>query len=101
MEGLKNIIVLKNLPSNIIDEAIVVVKPSVKIEGDFSGHSKFNNHNYVVKEAEGIIKNYLKNVEEVKEKNRVKTIENKYKKLKKITTVLSIALLVAAVIIVI
>ena len=32
IENMKNMVVLKNLPSNIVDEAIVILKPNVKLK---------------------------------------------------------------------
>ena len=31
-ENMKNMVVLKNLPSNIVDEAIIILKPNVKVK---------------------------------------------------------------------
>ena len=31
-ENMKNMVVLKNLPSNIVDEAIVILKPNIKLK---------------------------------------------------------------------
>lgn len=32
MEGVKNMIVVKNIPSNIVEEAFIIVKENLKIE---------------------------------------------------------------------
>lgn len=83
MEKLKNIVVLKNLPSNLIEEAFVVVKPNIKIEK--AEDENYKKDNYVVKEAESVITNYLKKLDNSKEKKYIKKMENKYKKLKALT----------------
>jgi len=87
---MKNMVVLKDLPSNIIDEAIVVLKPNVKVGAGFharpDSHSDTNEYkigtkDYVINEAQMVISNYLSNMEnekKMKYKN-IKSIENKYK----------------------
>ena len=32
IDNMKNIVVLKDLPSNMVDEAIIILKPNVKLE---------------------------------------------------------------------
>lgn len=32
IESMKNMVVLRNLPSNIVEEAIVILKPNVKLK---------------------------------------------------------------------
>lgn len=88
---MKNIIVLKDLPSNIVDEAIVIlknkgnVKDKQKIENkNMSNCNEIKSGNYelAVKEAEIIIQNYIKEMEKPKEdKRELKKINIKYKKL--------------------
>lgn len=83
MENLKNIVVLKNLPSNLIEEAIVVVKKNIKIDNIENEENKKDN--FVIKEAENVITSYLDRLDNSKEKKYIKKIENKYKKLKALT----------------
>lgn len=93
---MKNIIVLKDLPSNIIEEAFVILKPNKKVKV-MENTEKQNNEGeqtseYIIKEAEMVINSYLSNAEE-EHKLRGKTIkrmEYKYKRLRKITTFLAI-----------
>lgn len=80
---LKNTIVLKGMASNIVEEAIVVLKPNVKLKqkefvekNNYIERSNFNNI-YIVKEAENVILNY---VERIKNKNN---IDKNFRKLKK------------------
>ena len=80
---LKNTIVLKGMASNIVEEAIVVLKPNVKLKqkefvekNNYIERSNFNNI-YIVKEAENVILNY---VEIIKNKNN---IDKNFRKLKK------------------
>lgn len=70
MENMRNIIRLKDVPSNIIEEAILIFKENKKAK-KFEFSNKFNRNgeddnddkSYVVKEAELIISDYLKETE--------------------------------------
>ncbi len=100
---MKNMIVLNNLPSNIIEEAIVILKPNNKIkkyqyieksklkdvqnvENTSQKIKKNGNKNqkqdYIIKEAEMIVANYITELEKKspKMKQDMKTLEQKYKK---------------------
>ena len=90
---MKNMIVLKNIPSNIVDEAIVVLKEnklakkyqyveSEKKTPIASNKEKESKENYIVKEAENVICQYIKNLEmkSPKWKNSMKELERKYKR---------------------
>ena len=98
--NMKNIVVLKNLPSNLIDEAIVILKSNknarklqlvdknAKVE--FKEPSK--NKDYVIKEAENVIANYISKIEKNKVTKKSNNIENKYKKIKAYSIVVSVIL---------
>lgn len=95
---MKNIIVLKNIPSNIVDEAFIILKDNKKIKSleriDKQVNSqtgKEKTKEYIVKEAEMVIANYLSKIEKEKQvKNySVRQIEIKYKRLKNIAIGLS------------
>ena len=102
-ESMKNMVILKNLPSNIVEEAIVILKPNVKIkslnlaENNKKSKSKKqeNCRKYIINEAEMIISNYLSKIENEKKKtvNVNKKIENKYKRVRAIAMFLGILLL--------
>jgi len=89
---MKNMVVLKNLPSNLIEEAFVVLKDNVKVHkeelaGNKKEDSNVNNiksKDYVIKEAEMIVSEYISKIE-IKEfkgaKEKLK-LEEKCKKLK-------------------
>ena len=91
----KDTIVLKNLPSNIIDEAIIVLKQDKKAwELKKIENSKENNRleekkrpmkkDYVVKEAEMIVADYVKGINnKKKQKEEIKNKNIKYNRLKK------------------
>jgi len=95
----KKIVFLKNMPSNIVDEAIVVLKPnklSYKTETsvkDFECKNKFTKNekedDFIVKEAEQVVLEYIKELENTKNKQRNFDLEKKYRKLKYITGIIT------------
>lgn len=101
-DNLKNIVVLKNLPSNLIDEAIIVLKSKTtarKLEliekNSVINYKKKreNNNDYIIKEAEMIISNYIAKIEKnINKKNPVNNMEKKYKKIKAYSIFVSIIL---------
>lgn len=121
--NIKNIVIVKNLPSNLVEEAIIVVKnkeaskayidkkknESKDIihgymkEDDFKKikQIKQETRNYVVKEAEMIIKNYLEKVEYNKKLKDKNVMEEKYTRLKYLNCVLVIMSLLSTLICVI
>ena len=104
-ENMKNMIVLKNLPSNILDEAIVILKPNIKLKSLDIAQNKNNKKTkkedaqnpkkYIINEAEMVIGNYISNIEKDKNKNAKasKEIEAKCKRLKIVSAFLMIALM--------
>ena len=87
---MKNIIVLKDLPSNIIDEAIVILKNNKikRKDGNETMNDDFININ-IVEEAQQIIGEYIEKMEAPKkEKINERKILIKYKKLQLITILL-------------
>ena len=103
--NMKNIVVLKNIPSNLVDEAILILKTNKnakKLEHVCnSSKENFEIRNsasdYIVKEAESVIANYISKIEGKKEIKKVINIsENKkYKRLKTYSIIVSIVLLFA------
>ena len=98
---LKNIVVLKNLPSNIVEEAIVVLKQNkVKLPEctpkQERPEGKEASREYILKEAQMVISDYLRNIENHKmvlgKKNTA--LEKKYKRLRLCTLGLAIAFIV-------
>jgi len=95
---MKNIVVLKNLPSNIIEEAIVVIKDKKMIKSvKKSNNNKCkkeskNSKDYILKEAEMVVTNYISNLEKQKQNTNKNVIQvtAKYKRLKYITVSLAI-----------
>ena len=98
ISNMKNVVVIKNLPSNIVEEAIVVLKKNIKIkklelttnksENKNNSNKKqdSNSKNYIVKEAEMLISNYVSKLDKPKELSySSKKLQNKYKRLQKLT----------------
>jgi len=103
-ENMKNMVVLKNLPSNIVDEAIVILKPNVKLKSldkidktniKSKKIKEENPKKYIINEAEMLISNYISKIENDKNKNIKinKKIEMKCNRLKMISIFLGIAFL--------
>lgn len=85
--NLRNIVILKNLPSNIIEEAIVVLKENQKIKKKQyidnrkkSSEVKKDDGEYIVNEAKLVISDYINNLEKKNEKIDNKT-QKKYKRI--------------------
>ena len=98
LNQMKNIIVLKNLPSNIVDEAFIILKNNKKIKSleriekqNTNLTEKQKTGEYIVKEAEMVIGNYLSRIEKEKQQKSysVRQIETRYKRMKSITIILS------------
>ncbi|MBP3707816.1 MAG: hypothetical protein J6J36_04315 [Clostridia bacterium] len=98
MEKMRNMIRIKDVPSNTIEEAIIILKQNKRAK-KFESLNKFKNidsdvseeNNYVIKEAELIISDYLKSTENKKDKHPSKKI----KRLKIANCGLIIALIVS------
>ena len=92
--NMKNMIVLKDLPSNIVDEVIVVLKNNKKINNYLFVKNKVkkdeiqeikNDKKYVIKQVEMVILNYLKEIENpISKKKSQNGLQRKYNKLKQI-----------------
>ena len=98
--SVKNIVVLKSLPSNIVEEAIIILK-SNKYAKKFQMIEKNNNKeleqkecnskDYIVKEAEALLSGYISEVEDSKCIERPnKILKEKYQKLKRYSIVITI-----------
>lgn len=88
--NMKNMVVLRNLPSNIVEEAIVILKPNKRIKKLQKVEKQKKNDNpeeikekdYILKEAEMIVNSYISKVEKRKE-IQFKDKSQKYIRLKK------------------
>ena len=82
---MKNVVVLKNLPSNLIEEAFVVVKSrkvAKSLEYIDAQNGKFDSdckdEGYVVREAESVLSSYVKLVEKKENKKVNLPLKKKY-----------------------
>ena len=97
MDNMRNIIRLKDVPSNTIEEAIIIFKNNKKVKKhEFSNKFNSDNHDedderdFIVKEAELVISDYLKETQD----NKV-DYKKKNKRLKCICTLLGIMLFIS------
>lgn len=101
----KNMVVLKNLPSNIVEEAIVILKTNKKVKKlekieknrmvDNTDNNRKEN-DYILKEAEMLISNYISDLEEKKDekKRENQKINLKYKRIKNYAYVTSLIIFI-------
>ena len=111
--NLKNMVILKNFPSNIVEEAIVILKDNKKIKKtqtiDYNKElgnttKRCEENDYLVKEAEMLINEYSFKIEEDNAKEEIKeknNIEKRYKKLKIYSCIASFLILFESIIILI
>jgi len=98
---MKNMVVLKNLPSNMIEEAIVIFKENSKIKAkDVINKSnqlsqiQEKSKDIIFKEAEMLVNDYVKRVESSKNKKIFdKKINDKF--LKKYSIVITILFIIS------
>ena len=87
---LKNMVVLKNLPSNLVEEAIIILKSNKnvkrleKIDKDKRNESSItkkdvNKKDLVVKEAELVVSSYISKVENSSKADKQRKIEQNRK----------------------
>ena len=105
---MKNMVVLKNLPSNMVEEAIIIFKENQKVKEkeliDKSNKINFTeteskSKEYILKEAEMLVTDYIKKIENKKkfEKGN-KNIMTKYKILKYYSVTSTILLVISLII---
>jgi hypothetical protein len=103
---MKNMVVLKNLPSNMVEEAIIIFKETQKVrqkelidKGQKVNSIEFQpkSKEYILKEAEMLVTDYIKKIENKKTENS-RDIMFKYKKLKKYSLVSTILLAISLIV---
>ena len=103
---MKNMVVLKNLPSNMVEEAIIIFKETQKVRQKelIDKAQKVNSSNlqsksrdYILKEAEMLVTDYIKKIENKKSTNN-RDIIFKYKKLKKYSLISTILLAISLIV---
>lgn len=91
---MKNMVVLKNLPSNLVEEAIVILKSSKKVKKLQKIEKKTHipeeknikrEKDYIIKEAEMLVSSYISRLESSCEQKHYRNLKasKKYKRLKK------------------
>lgn len=104
---MKNMVVLRNLPSNMVEEAIIIFKETqtIKEKELVDKNNKINfterqskSKECILKEAELLVTDYIDKIENKKQEKATKNINKKYKKLKKYS-IISTALLAISIII--
>lgn len=99
--NMKNIVVLKNLPSNLVDEAIVILKSKktakrlefIEKKSNITYNRTKENTDYVIREAESVISSYISKLEKNNNvKKSTNNIEIKYKKIRAYSIFVSIIL---------
>ena len=111
-EMMKNMVVLKNLPSNLVEEAIVILKSNKKAKKleKIEKNSKINKSDnvkrekdYILKEAEMLVANYISKIENNTREKTIKSMKNtkKYMKLKRYAYLSSIIIIIQALLLII
>lgn len=104
---MKNMVVLKNLPSNMVEEAIIIFKETQKAKQKelidkgkeiSSVEIQPKSKEYILKEAEMLVTDYINKIENKKKLTNNRGIENKYKKLKKYSIVSTVILFISLII---
>lgn len=107
--NLKNMVVLKNLPSNIVDEAIIVLKTNKKVKklqkiekNNQVDKEEKKDKDYILKEAEMLVNSYISKVEikNIKKDNVSQKQKNRYEKLKKYSIATTVLCIIQAIIII-
>ena len=103
---MKNMVVLKNLPSNMVEEAIIIFKENQRIkEKEFiekggkinSEETQTKSKDCILKEAEMLVADYINKIEKKSEKND-KGIILKYKRIKYYSMISTILFVISLII---
>lgn len=116
--SLKNIVILKDLPSNLVEEAIVFLKENQKLrkpelidvdikqqkaksEEKRDNTKPKNSKDYIVNEAQMLIADYISRIENKNKKEDIsyKKLKKKYQFLKKINMALAIGFMISIILI--
>ena len=104
---MKNMVVLKNLPSNLVEEAIIIFKETQKVKQKelIDKGKKLNpienqckSRDYILKEAEMLVTDYINKIEGKKQLKNNKEIAQKYQNLKKYSIVSTVLLVISLII---
>ena len=101
---MKNIVVLKDLPSNLIEEAILIFKTNNntrKFESIDKGENvnkeknSKNAKDYIIKEAESVISNYISKTDKKTIKTENTGLNKRYRRLKIYSIIVTVALFIS------
>lgn len=105
---LKNMVVIKNLPSNIVEEAIVILKSNKKVKQAEKIEKKILMENlensnkekeYIIKEAEMLVSNYISSLEQKKKERNInnKKLNQKYIKVRNYAIIISLIMMLESI----
>ena len=98
---MKNTIVLRGMASNVVDEAIVILKPHVKLK-KMERTKNFREQNpgkdVILREAEHVVTEYVDRINQDTLINQKNKLEKKNKMLQVISIVFFIAFVIAVII---
>jgi hypothetical protein len=109
---MKNMLVLKNLPSNLVEEAIIILKSNKKVK-KLEKIDKTNKVNeigdvkkekdYVIKEAEMLVSSYISKLENNNQKKECRKVKEskKYTKLRRYAYIASFIIIIQSIMLVI
>ncbi len=103
--NLKNMVILKNLPSNIVEEAIVILKSNKKVKNveTIEKNKTIENktavvreNDYILKEAEMLVSSYISKLEEKKNEKKITNnkINKKYSRMKNYAYIATIVIFI-------
>jgi len=106
---MKNMVVLKNLPSNLVEEAIIILKSNKKakklerIDKKNRNDKTIENRkekDYIVKEAEMLVSSYISKIEsnEKQKQYKINQVNKKYFKLKKYAIISSTVIILETIV---
>lgn len=94
----KNTIVLRGMASNVVDEAIVILKPNVKLkklEHTKNFHENNSSKDLILKEAEQVVEEYVNKINQENLDRQKRKLEFRVKKLQVISIIFFVALVVS------
>ena len=104
---MKNMVVLKNLPSNMVEEAIIIFKETQKVkQKEFVENFKNSNFaklqpkskDYILKEAEMLVEDYINTIENKRKIGKNRDLINKEEKPKKYSLIATILFVISVII---
>lgn len=109
--NMKNMVVLKNLPSNLVEEAIIIVKSNKQVKKLEKIEKKRKQEkiepvkkekDYIVREAEMLVSSYISKLENNHQAKKTKKLEysKKYRRLKNYAYIASFIILIQAILLI-